>query len=126
MERGLHMRKLTSLLGAVALTGAVFAAGTASAGAAEPTTARAAASAACWKGKTAQAKESVKIRKSKKLNATALGLFPKGKKGKYAGCEVSYGQTYTLCGWDKDNRWTYIEYRGTKGWVPSACEKWVP
>lgn len=123
------MRKLTSLLGAVAMTGAALAAATAPAVASTPeraaASAHAASTPACVKGQVTKAKESVRIRKSRKLKSTSLGLFPKGKKAKWAACSVEYGQEYSLCGWDKDNRWTYIDYRGTRGWVPTACENFV-
>jgi hypothetical protein len=111
------------MLGAAVMASAVIVAVPAAASA---ETTAAPQSSSCIKGWTTQAKESVKIRNARKLKATALGLFPKGKKGKYAACSVSYGQNYTLCGWDNDNRWTKINYRGTVGWIPSACEKWVP
>ncbi|MFF9818971.1 hypothetical protein [Streptomyces sp. NPDC014006] len=115
--------KLASMLGVAVMTSAVIVAGPATA-TAQPTAAPQAAS--CFKGWTTQAKESVKIRNARKLNATALGLFPKGKKGKYASCAVEDGQKYSLCGWKNDYRWTKINYRGTVGWIPTACETWVP
>ncbi|MEV0112993.1 hypothetical protein AB0H77_07025 [Streptomyces sp. NPDC050844] len=118
------MRKLTSLLGVVAMTGAAFAAGVTSAGAAAPEAAPTSAvmSESCpLKGKVVKAKESVKIRKTYKLDSTALGLFPKGAKGKFAGCYLERGQQYTVCTRGSDNRWSYIDYRGTKGWIPSDC-----
>ncbi|MEU6824017.1 hypothetical protein ABZ921_25585 [Streptomyces atriruber] len=117
---------MASLLGVVAMTGAAFAAGTATAGAVTPDAApTSVASKACGKGNPIKAKESVKIRKARKLNSTAVGLYPKGAKAKWAACEVKYGQTYSKCGWHNDNRWSYINYRGTKGWVPTACENFI-
>ncbi|MGW2224951.1 hypothetical protein [Streptomyces formicae] len=119
------MKKFASLLSVVAMTGATFAAGTVAAGAATPEAApTAVSSGSCpGKGMTVKAKESVKIRKTKKLSGTAVGLFPKGAKAKFTACTVSSGQTYrNLCGWDEDNRWSPIAYRGMKGWVPTACE----
>ncbi|MFE0171935.1 hypothetical protein ACFWZ2_06430 [Streptomyces sp. NPDC059002] len=119
------MKKFASLLSVVAMTGATFAAGTAAAGAATPEAAPTAASSGTCPGKGTyvKARESVKIRKTKKLNGTAIGLFPKGAKAKFNGCFVSYGQTYhNLCTWDEDSRWSPIDYRGMKGWIPTACE----
>ncbi|MEV0113483.1 hypothetical protein AB0H77_09575 [Streptomyces sp. NPDC050844] len=108
------------------MAGAAFVGGTGSAGAAAPAAAPTGAKAAvCGKGDVVKAEESVKIRKERKLNSTAVGLFPKGAKAKWAACTVAYGQTYSLCGWENDNRWSYIDYRGTKGWVPTACENFV-
>ncbi|MCX4672811.1 hypothetical protein OG453_40290 [Streptomyces sp. NBC_01381] len=87
------MRKLTSLLGVVAMTGAAFAAGVTSAGAAAP-------------------------------EAAPTGVLMSEScplKGKFAGCYLERGQQYTVCTRGSDNRWSYIDYRGTKGWIPSDC-----
>ncbi|WKX70916.1 hypothetical protein [Streptomyces sp. XD-27] len=117
------MRKLASLLAVAAMTGAtLFTTGAASAGSLTPAKAptTAAKGGACDKGMTLKAKESVKIRASKRLNSTARGLFPKGGLAKQAKCGDEKGQSYDLCGWEK-NLWTYLDYRGTKGWVPAGC-----
>jgi hypothetical protein len=117
------MRKMASLLAVAAMTGAtLFTAGTVSAGAAAPAQASAGAvtGAECDTGLKLWAKESVKIRKSRKLNSTALGVWPKGNTAKQASCKDVSGQGYDLCGWEK-NLWTYVNYRGTKGWVPAGC-----
>ncbi|MFD9605271.1 SH3 domain-containing protein [Streptomyces sp. NPDC059970] len=69
----------------------------------------------------AKAHENVKIRKSPTVNSTALGLLPKGAKARYVTCGVKLAAAYSLCGWKDDNRWSYITYRGIKGYVPLAC-----
>ncbi|MEV8022561.1 hypothetical protein AB0O76_40970 [Streptomyces sp. NPDC086554] len=70
------------------------------------------------------AEESVKIRTKTRLDATAVGLLPKGKVGR--GCDSTdtgqTGQSYKLCG-ERDNSWVYLSYAGKKGWVPTACIK---
>ncbi len=34
------------------------------------------------------------------------------------------GGKYDLCGEGVDYRWDYVDYRGTKGWVPLMCITW--
>ncbi|MFJ9850913.1 hypothetical protein [Streptomyces sp. NPDC101150] len=68
----------------------------------------------------AQAQESVKIRTAKKVSATALGLFPKGKTACIVGGLASTGGSYNLCG-HKDNTWLKISYAGNRGWIPYYC-----
>lgn len=75
--------------------------------------------AGCWNGPV-KAKESVKIRKKPTSSATAVGLFPKGAKGCYDSSED--GKKYNLCG-KKDTVWSYIAYKGMKGYVPESCVK---
>ncbi|MEU9123711.1 hypothetical protein AB0C96_28270 [Streptomyces sp. NPDC048506] len=102
-----------------ALVGTAFIGGTATAatpGAARQVVAAGTASASCV---SAEAQESVKIRKDKKVSSTALGLFPKGAKA----CTVGSSQTggsYNLCK-HRDNTWTKISYRGIRGWIPYYC-----
>jgi hypothetical protein len=70
---------------------------------------------------TCHAVESVKIRKGRTKDSTAIGLFPKDAKGS---CEVTpwHGQMYTVC--HKYNRyWHEVKYRGMRGWVPGTCLK---
>jgi len=105
------------------MTGAtLFTTGTVSAGVVAPAQASTTAvtGAECNKGSKLWAKESVKIRKSKKLKSTSLGLWPKGKMARQASCDDSNGQAYDLCGWEK-KLWTYVNYQGTNGWVPAGC-----
>ncbi|MFI0452694.1 hypothetical protein [Actinomadura sp. 6N118] len=69
-----------------------------------------------------KALESVKIRKTMNINATALGLFPKGKTAK-SGCITRDGGEYKRCGrsWPT---WRWVDYPGVpRGWVPYACVK---
>ncbi|MGW7079259.1 hypothetical protein [Streptomyces sp. NPDC054866] len=111
-------KKLTSVLGAAVLTGAVFASTPAvAASSASPAASGGGfAAAACHKQK---AQESVKIRKTKSVNGTALGLVPKGK----IVCKLKNEkarQWYDKCGQGSD-QWNYISYRGLKGWVPTTC-----
>ncbi|MFI9049058.1 hypothetical protein [Streptomyces sp. NPDC053427] len=79
--------------------------------------ATAAAPASCVR---AEAQESVKIRTEKKVGATALGLFPKGKTACIVGGLASEGGSYNLCG-HKDNTWLKISYAGNRGWIPYFC-----
>ncbi|WP_058042324.1 hypothetical protein [Streptomyces roseifaciens] len=114
----MNMRKLA----ATAITAATLAGATALTGGVATADARAAAS-SCSYG-TLTAVESVKIRTTTKLNATAVGLLPKGKSGR--GCDSTgtgqSGQSYNLCG-KKDNSWVLLSYAGHEGWVPTACIK---
>ncbi|WP_158794986.1 SH3 domain-containing protein [Streptomyces sp. NRRL S-337] len=117
--------KLASALSAVVLVGGTLAAGVGSASAVTPhapSTALqvpTASASGCYEH--LKAKESLKIRKSPKLKATALGVFPKGKTAT-AKCQVEMGDYYHLCN-DEDARWSYINYQGVKGWVPWICTK---
>ncbi|MEU9418091.1 hypothetical protein [Streptomyces sp. NPDC051000] len=114
------MKKLSPIFGAAAAAGLLlFASGTASA-ATVGTVPVAQAKAGCVLN-PATAHESVKIRKTAKVNATALGLLPKGAKATYVTCGVKLAENYSFCGWKNDNRWSYITYRGIKGYVPLAC-----
>ncbi|MFG2498559.1 hypothetical protein ACGFSB_10150 [Streptomyces sp. NPDC048441] len=67
--------------------------------------------------------ESVKIRKTKSVHGTALGLAPKGK----TVCKIANEKSskwYDKCG-QGSNQWNYISYRGTKGWVPTTCVVYI-
>ncbi|GAB2834713.1 hypothetical protein [Streptomyces daliensis] len=114
----------TAALIGTALTGGVATAATP--GAAAPTAAVTKAAAhSCSKAiVNVPSKESVKIRKTMKVSGTALALWPKGKKGTV--CDdgkASKGGSYKLCG-KSSNKWYYVAYGNTKGFVPSACIKW--
>ncbi|MEV4926322.1 hypothetical protein [Streptomyces roseoverticillatus] len=115
----MHIRKLA----ATAVTAAVLAGGTVLTGGVATADARVSAASSCSYG-TLTALESVKIRTDRKLNATAVGLLPKGKSGR--GCDSTGtglgGQSYNLCG-KKDYSWVLLSYGGHEGWVPSACIK---
>lgn len=116
--------KLTaSALGvmAVVLSSGVTSAHAAPAGTSTNTTASVSAAEQC-RTLTYVAKESVKIRTAKRLNATALGLWPKEAKAKNTGC-IQNGENYKLCGRPTQPLWLPIDYRGTRGWVPLACTK---
>ncbi|MFG2667554.1 hypothetical protein ACGFY6_25345 [Streptomyces sp. NPDC048387] len=116
----MKMKKLTTALGGAAGAGLlILASGTAFA-AAQTSVVPTRLKAGCALD-PAVAHESVKIRETAKVSATALGLLPKGAKATYAACEVSFGDDYSLCGWKGDNRWSYITYRGIRGYVPLAC-----
>lgn len=72
------------------------------------------------------AKESVKIRTTTKVGATALGLWAKGQKGTICnGGDPIKGDKYTLCG-KTSTEWLYGYTNSTnvKGYVPRACMKW--
>ncbi|UZJ32199.1 SH3 domain-containing protein [Streptomyces endophytica] len=66
----------------------------------------------------AQGQENVKIRKERKLNSTAVGLFTKGATTCITGRGT--GQSYSLCG-RSGNDWLKITFRGNTGWIPAAC-----
>lgn len=112
-------KKVMGALGVVALAGLVFSSTPAIAAETAPAgdvSVRAACPAGSHKVK---ARESVKIRKTKSLSSTALGLFPKGK----AACSLKKGKAKwydSKCGQGSD-QFDYINYRGTKGWVPTTC-----
>ncbi|MFF2926645.1 hypothetical protein ACFVTP_30260 [Streptomyces celluloflavus] len=117
----MKMKRLTpALTGAVAAGLLILASGTASAATAQTSATTVQAKAGCVLN-PAVAHESVKIRKTTKVNALALGLLPKGAKATYVTCGVKLADNYSLCGWKNDNRWSYITYRGIKGYVPLAC-----
>ncbi|PSJ25349.1 hypothetical protein B7P34_28685 [Streptosporangium nondiastaticum] len=110
-------------MAATAVTAAVLAGGTALTGGVAAADARVTAASSCSYN-TLTALESVKIRTDRKLNATAVGLLPKGKSGR--GCDSTgtglSGQSYDLCG-KKDNSWVILSYGGHEGWVPTTCIK---
>ncbi|MEU5959496.1 hypothetical protein [Streptomyces sp. NPDC047525] len=87
----------------------------------------AAAAPSCGNGLTnVPAKETVKVRKTAKLNGTAVGQWNKGKKGFVCNDGKSItGQKYTLCG-KTSTEWLYGITNDTnvKGYVPRACIKW--
>ncbi|WP_310724227.1 SH3 domain-containing protein [Streptomyces sp. N2A] len=66
----------------------------------------------------AEAQENVRIRKERKLNSTAVGLFTKGATTCITGRGT--GQSYHLCG-RSGNDWLKITFRGNTGWIPAAC-----
>ncbi|MCO6004479.1 hypothetical protein NE236_05740 [Actinoallomurus purpureus] len=67
-----------------------------------------------------RALESVKIRKTRSIHATALGLFPKGKTTPCLGLTYD-GGSYSLCGRKNWPTWREVNYRNIRGWVPYAC-----
>ncbi|MGW0538161.1 hypothetical protein [Streptomyces sp. NPDC003032] len=67
-----------------------------------------------------KAKESVKLRAARKVNATAIALIPKGEWTSWCASSDYSGETYHLCG-KTSNKWSYMGYKGRKGWVPSMC-----
>ncbi|MFF4602307.1 hypothetical protein ACFY12_06040 [Streptomyces sp. NPDC001339] len=101
-----------------ALVGTAFTAGTAVAGtpgAARPAVTAKATAADCV---SAWAQENVKIRKERKLNSTAVGLFTKDAKTCIQG--KGTGQAYDLCN-RSGNDWYKITFRGNTGWIPASC-----
>ncbi|MFJ9410031.1 hypothetical protein [Streptomyces sp. NPDC101393] len=114
----MRLKFLAPALASAALLGTFLSTPAAAAGA-SATTAAAPAPAACVK---VIAAESVKIRKSKAVNATALGLLPKGYSACTTGKPASAGGSYDLCGF-KDNSWKEITYKGITGWIPYYCTK---
>ncbi|MEK2473338.1 hypothetical protein [Streptomyces noursei] len=116
----MKLKTAVPALACAAALGTVVAGGTA---AAAPATARPAAVARAAAPATcvyAEAKESVKIRNARKVNATALGLLPKGALGCRTSTPTTAGESYDLCG-VKDNAWSEITYRGSRGWIPRGC-----
>lgn len=111
------MRKLSNTL-AGALASATLLTGSLTPAAAAPTAAKCA--------DPVKARVSVKIREARSTGSTALGLFPAGKKGCHItpdGDEWKRGGNYKAesCLYGSDNRWSKVNYRGTKGWVPIWC-----
>ncbi|AZM55703.1 hypothetical protein DMA15_26525 [Streptomyces sp. WAC 01529] len=107
----------SAALVATAFTGGVAVAESPSA----PKTAAAAAH-DCGNGfSNVPAKESVKIRSTPRVNGTALGLWPKGKRGDLCDMAKKWsGDSYRLCG-KSSNKWYYGVYGNTRGFVPVTC-----
>ncbi|WP_405870041.1 MULTISPECIES: hypothetical protein [unclassified Streptomyces] len=106
----------TVVLVGTALTGTVALAGTASAATPDCSSAIVGV----------KAKQSVKIRKSAKTSATALGVWGKGAKGGLCNDGKAYtGGTYTACG-KTSNKWLYggPNSSNVEGWIPKACINW--
>ncbi|WP_344584657.1 hypothetical protein [Streptomyces lunalinharesii] len=57
---------------------------------------------------------------SKKVGATALGLLPKGEAAKRSCDNFEKGESHHLCG-TTSSYWFFVDYKGIKGYVPSAC-----
>ncbi|MFI8178007.1 SH3 domain-containing protein [Streptomyces microflavus] len=78
--------------------------------------------------KTLYAEESVRIRATASTSSSALGLLPKGsgaavyfKDGAYV---RYFGGAHNACGTRgnvKYNQWYKVTYKGTTGYVASAC-----
>ncbi|MFE0191245.1 hypothetical protein [Streptomyces sp. NPDC059008] len=114
----MRMRTTAGIIASTALLGTALAGGVATAatpGTAHPAAAATTATAACV---NAEAQENVKIRKERKLNSTAVGLFTKGAKTCIRG--KATGQSYNLCG-RSGTDWMKITFRGNTGWIPGAC-----
>ncbi|MET9759377.1 hypothetical protein ABZ016_10010 [Streptomyces sp. NPDC006372] len=112
-------KKMMGVLGAVALAGVAFTSAPAVAAPAATASSGQVSTLAACQGEKIKARESVKIRKTKSVSGTALGLFPKGK----AGCSLKNEKAKWYddkCGQGSD-QWDYISYNGTKGWVPTTC-----
>ncbi|GAB7034590.1 SH3 domain-containing protein [Streptomyces sp. NPDC021749] len=86
--------------------------------AATPATASAVTATARAACVNAQAQENVRIRKERKLNSTAVGLFTKGATTCILG--KATGQSYNLCK-RPGNDWFKITFRGNTGWIPASC-----
>ncbi|WP_143589969.1 hypothetical protein [Streptomyces africanus] len=111
-------KKVMGALGVVALAGLAFSS-TPAVAAPVASSGDASVTAACSRGEKVKARESVKIRKTKSISGTALGLFPKGKNA----CSLKNEKAKwydSKCGQGSD-QFDYINYRGTKGWVPTTC-----
>lgn len=110
---------LSAALIGTALTSGVATAGT-------PTTAHrtVVAKAAAADCVYVEAAESVKIRKTKSVHGTALGLLPKGKAACTTGNRDTKGGSYRLCG-HSSNKWEEIKYSGIRGWIPYYCTRGV-
>ncbi|MWA12213.1 hypothetical protein [Streptomyces sp. BA2] len=70
-------------------------------------------------GEIAKAPNNVKIHKKPTKSSPALRLWYKNT----TGCWIKgvKGAKYNLCGGKNWDGWGYVSYRGTKGYVPSAC-----
>ncbi|MGX2995282.1 hypothetical protein JNUCC64_13465 [Streptomyces sp. JNUCC 64] len=119
MRKSFGTALVTTALVAATLTG-----GTAFAGSAETvrSTPVAAAAVDCSSYLSpVKAKETVKIRTAKRLNATALGIWGKGRGGDVCNDGRSQaGESYRLCG-KSSNQWYYGRVGSIKGWVPATC-----
>ncbi|MFE0100804.1 hypothetical protein [Streptomyces sp. NPDC059009] len=120
----MRLRLLGPAVAAAALVGTTLTAGVASADAPASPVAKAAKPSCNDHFINVPAKQSVKIRKSPKVGSTALGLWPKGKKGDICNpFKPTKGQKYNLCG-KKSDKWYYGGPYGKgrpAGWVPAAC-----
>ncbi|MFG3253734.1 hypothetical protein [Streptomyces sp. NPDC048172] len=67
----------------------------------------------------AKANTNVKVRKKPSTKSPGLRLWYKGTKG----CWIKglKGGKYSKCGMKNWNGWGYVEYRGTRGYVPNMC-----
>ncbi|MFF2846844.1 hypothetical protein ACFVT5_10980 [Streptomyces sp. NPDC058001] len=120
----MKLKLAATTIATVALVGTALTGGVAVA--ATPTAAPAVAAAHdCGNGITnVTAKESVKIRTTKKVNGTAVGLWLKGGRGDLCdNAKATVGEKYTLCGKTSD-KWYWGDSRGVQGYVPAACINW--
>ncbi|MFJ6569901.1 hypothetical protein ACIQNU_21010 [Streptomyces sp. NPDC091292] len=120
----MKLKLAASAIATVALVGTALTGGVAVA--ATPTAAPAAAAAHnCGNNiSNVTAKENVKIRTTKKVNGTALGLWLKAGRGDL--CDdgkATVGEKYTLCGKTSD-KWYWGYHRGVEGYVPATCINW--
>ncbi|WP_371604675.1 hypothetical protein OG345_39970 [Streptomyces sp. NBC_01220] len=95
----MKMKRLApALTGAAAAGLLILASAIASATSAQTSATTGRAKAGCGLN-PAVAHQSVKIRRTTKVNAAALGLLPKGAKVTYVTCDVKLAGNYSLCGW---------------------------
>ncbi|MEV0369760.1 SH3 domain-containing protein [Streptomyces sp. NPDC050636] len=114
----MRLKFLAPAIASAALIGTAMTGGIATAATPGTTHTAAATKAAAADCVNAEAQESVKIRKERKLNSTAVGLFTKGATTCIRGRGT--GQSYNLCN-RTGNDWYKITYRGNTGWIPAAC-----
>ncbi|MFE0103483.1 hypothetical protein [Streptomyces sp. NPDC059009] len=118
----MRLRQIAPAIASIALIGSAMTGGVAVASTPKATgTTATSASPSAAECVYVEAAESVKIRKTKAVNGTALGLLPKGSKACSTG-STSEGGSYDLCG-HKSKTWKPISYRGIRGWIPYYCTR---
>ncbi|MFJ6751007.1 hypothetical protein ACIQNI_22880 [Streptomyces sp. NPDC091266] len=116
----MRLKFLAPALASATLLGTFLSIPAAAAGASATTvTAAASAPADCVK---VIAAESGKTRNAEAVNATALGLLPKGCSALTTGKPVRARGSYDLCGF-KDDSWKETTYKGITGCIPSYRTK---
>ncbi|MEU9116900.1 hypothetical protein AB0D04_35400 [Streptomyces sp. NPDC048483] len=115
----MRLKFIAPALASAALIGTAMTGGVATASTPGTTHTGTVATSAAAQCPVIEAKESVKIRKSKSVSSTALGLLPKHEYGCSTGGSGSGGH-YNLCG-KKDAFYPEVKYKGIRGWVPATC-----
>ncbi|WP_327351180.1 hypothetical protein [Streptomyces sp. NBC_01304] len=116
----MRLKLVAPAIASLALIGTALTGGVAAATTHTATAAKSAPAACVY----VEAAESVKIRKTKAVNGTALGLLPKGSSACTTNNPNTTGGSYNLCG-HRSTKWEEITYRGIRGWIPYYCTRGV-